>query len=163
MFLDAVQRLYDYQREVNNHLLSVTCWLSEDELISIVVEGQPSVRDTLFHMIEVIEIHFAWWNYSQDHHAPTVVERLPQQFVDLESLQFYWAEIDEKVASCIGSLRSDDQLDRPYIRAFPDGGQNERILWEMLLHVINHGTQHRSEVAMMLTKLGHSPGDMEIL
>jgi uncharacterized damage-inducible protein DinB len=51
----------------------------------------------------------------------------------------------------------------PYIRAFPDGGKNTRALWEMMLHVINHGTQYRSAVAMMLTKLGHSPGDMEIL
>jgi len=49
------------------------------------------------------------------------------------------------------------------VRAFPDGSGNQRIRWAMLLHVINHSTQHRSKVAMMLTKLGHSPGDMEIL
>jgi len=49
------------------------------------------------------------------------------------------------------------------VRGFLDGSSNKRIRWEMLLHAINHSTQHRSEVAMMLTKLGHSQGNMEIL
>jgi hypothetical protein len=33
----------------------------------------------------------------------------------------------------------------------------------MLLHAINHSTQHRREVMMMPAKLGHSQGNMEIL
>jgi uncharacterized damage-inducible protein DinB len=60
-------------------------------------------------------------------------------------------------------MRSDDQLEMPFIRAFADGSENKRLRWVMMLHVVNHGTQHRSEVALMLTILGHSPGDMEIL
>ena len=59
MFLDAIVRLYDYQREVNKHILDVAEHLSSDELTSVIVEGQPSIRDTLFHMFHVIESHFA--------------------------------------------------------------------------------------------------------
>ena len=35
-------------------------------------------------------------------------------------------------------------------------------LWQDLLHVFNHGTQHRSEVAALLTGAGRSPGDLDM-
>jgi uncharacterized damage-inducible protein DinB len=32
----------------------------------------------------------------------------------------------------------------------------------MLLHLANHGTQHRSEAALLLTQAGRSPGDLDL-
>jgi uncharacterized damage-inducible protein DinB len=33
----------------------------------------------------------------------------------------------------------------------------------MLIHQVNHATQHRSEAALLLTQMGHSPGDLDLL
>lgn len=35
-------------------------------------------------------------------------------------------------------------------------------LWFSVAHVLHHSTQHRSEAAVALTQMGHSPGELDV-
>lgn len=56
---------------------------------------------------------------------------------------------------------TDDQVAGYVHYVTPEGDKRERLLWHCLLHVVNHGPQHRSEAAAILTGYGHSPGDLD--
>jgi len=49
------------------------------------------------------------------------------------------------------------------IRYVIPGAMRERVVWHILLDLILHATQHRSEAAALLTSYGQSPGDFDFI
>jgi uncharacterized damage-inducible protein DinB len=78
----------------------------------------------------------------------------------LHALKERWQVEEQEMRAYLGSL-SDLDLNGMVRYGIPDGIVRERVLWHCLLHVVNHGTQHRSEAAVLLTSYGQSPGELD--
>jgi uncharacterized damage-inducible protein DinB len=163
MFLEAVKRLYAYHAEMTERIITTAGKLTAEDLTKVVVKGQPPVRDTLVHMLDTQICHFSWLDGSMSRDESFARKFPPQDYPDIAAVRRFWDRVSAETGAFIGTLTADAGMERVYTRTLPDGTVRERFLWEIMLHVANHATQHRSEVAMMLTALGHSPGDLDFL
>jgi uncharacterized damage-inducible protein DinB len=77
-------------------------------------------------------------------------------FADVAALRARWgieqaAWFDYEASLSMESLNA----------GYGDQPQHGPKVWQTIVHVVNHGTQHRSEAAAILTGYGQSPGELD--
>ncbi len=163
MFLQAVKRLYEYHGEATERVLRTAEALTVEQFTAAVVPGLPSLRDTLVHMCDTQITHLAWLDGSMSAEEAWRQKFPRGDYPDIQAVRKWWEGISWDTRAFLDTLKTDADLERVYTRTRRDGSVRQRLLWEPLLHVVNHSTQHRSEAAVILTALGHSPGDLDLL
>ena len=58
---------------------------------------------------------------------------------------------------------TDEQLGNTFSYKNTSGKPLTKTLWHAMAHLVNHGTQHRTEAAALLTDFGCSPGDIDLI
>ena len=157
MDIAAIHSLFDYNYWVNQRILETAAGLSPEQFTAPGPVSHGSLRDTLYHTMGA---EWAWRLRCQGS-SPQKMLSL-DDFPDLESLKRRWDEEEDAMRAYLSGL-ADDDLVSTVKYTNPQGEQFERPLWQILLHVINHGTQSRSEAAVLLTQFGHSPGDLDYM
>lgn len=158
MQADDIRLLFDYSYWANARVLKTAANLSYEQFIAPGAAGQGGVRDTLVH---ILGAEYIWRQRCQEEISPT---RLPgeEDFPDLASLVVIWREEEAKMRDYL-ALLDDEALIGIKRYANTKGVAFENVLWQILAHVVNHGTQHRSEIAVLLTTYGRSPGDLDFI
>ncbi len=155
MDLQDLLILYDYNYWADKRILTASAGLSQEQFQAPVMHSHGSLRATLVH---ILDGEYGWRMLLQG--TPYTFDLVETEFPTLEALEQRWRDDETAMRSYLAGL-SDDSL-AGIVRYTTDTGQlRERVLWHCLLHVVNHGTQHRSEAAMILTGYGHSPGDVD--
>ena len=162
MLLEAVQRLYQYNRWATERILDQAGGLTPQELHAPGVTGHGSIRDTLLHLINTQQSWLSWWDGSLSAQEAYGLSLNPADYPDLAAVRAVWETLEGRTQAFVFRLREED-LGRVYAHTMPNGANWSMALWQMMLHVANHGTQHRSEVAAMLTGFGRSPGNLDLL
>jgi uncharacterized damage-inducible protein DinB len=86
----------------------------------------------------------------------------PEDFPTFESLRARWADEEPRLMDYVSNL-TDEGLSRRFKYVSTEGFPHERAVWESMLHLVNHGTQHKTEAAAILTRFGYSPGDIDLI
>jgi uncharacterized damage-inducible protein DinB len=140
----------------NDRVLTTAAGLSDDEFRKTANLDHGSAFQTLRH---VVDVDWSWREFCIGNDVgDTYVWDHGFVLDDLPSIHAFCLEEDGRLRSYVESL-DDAALNEPWgTRA-----DFARPRWLVVAHIVNHGTQHRSEVARYLTECGHSPGDLDLL
>jgi uncharacterized damage-inducible protein DinB len=155
---DDIRTLYDYNYWANARVLSAAIKLTAEQLTTPVRLSHGSLRGTLVH---ILGTEVVWRLRCQEGVSPTALPT-ESEFPTLEILRSRWQTEERMLRGYLASL-SEEALNAKVQYKTTKGVPFENVVWHVLLHVVNHGTQFRSEAAVALTEYSQSPGDLDML
>jgi uncharacterized damage-inducible protein DinB len=148
--------LVRFQAWANDRILTTAAGLSDEEFRRDAILDHDSAFQTFRHLVDV---DWSWREallgndvgetYAWDHGF---------ELDDLPAIHAFCLDEDARLRSYVESL--DDEALTASLALSADFA---RPRWLIVAHIVNHGTQHRSELARYLTECGHSPGDLDLL
>jgi len=158
MKIADILTLFDYNYWASARILRVTLQVTPQEFIATNTSSHGSLRGTLAHALFAETI---WRRRLQGEEMPT---GLPQatDFPTPQALQEAFLAEEARMRDWLSGLNDDDLHKIAHYKS-TKGAPFQNTLWHVLAHILNHGTQHRAEAAAMLTDLGHSPGDVDMI
>ncbi|MDZ4721412.1 MAG: DinB family protein [Roseiflexaceae bacterium] len=154
--VEYLRMLFAYQQLANTQLLNAAEGLSDVELDLHPIAAHDSIRETCVHLFSA---EWMWCNRLNGVSPTAMLD--PADFPSLESIRVRWQSETQALQQFIDRLSATD-IEKPasYVRR---GITYATPIWQILVHVAQHSTQHRSELAAMLTILGRSPGELDII
>jgi uncharacterized damage-inducible protein DinB len=149
--------LFGYGQWVTRRLLAAATGLSQEQFVRELLPGFGSVHHTLAHLLGAEAI---WLARCQGQSPKTILS--PADLPTVEVIRMRWEELDAERSAYLARL-DDAGLEETLRWTNMRGQAFSLVRWQVLLHCANHSTHHRSEVAAMLTELGHEPESTDLL
>jgi uncharacterized damage-inducible protein DinB len=145
---DEVRFLFAYDRWATERMLAALDGLDPAVWGRTGVVGKRGLRSILVHHLGASQ---RWRHGFQQTGESPSPEREPLPTVEelRERWEAEWAEVDAWLPT----------LTEGFVAYVFEGVP----VWQMLVHVVNHGTQHRAEAAALLTDEGRSPGELDLI
>lgn len=156
MNIQDILTIYDYNYWANKRILSASEKVTEKQFLAPANFPFGGLRGTLVH---ILDAEFGWRTFFQmnDWSAP---ELKAEDFPTLASVQARASQEEKEMRAYLSTL-SDKDMTSHKVYKNEKGEPRDRIFWQCLYHLVNHGTQHRSEAAALLTDYNASPGDLD--
>jgi len=146
MNANAFRHFYDYHFTENRKILDMCISsLSQEQFTQNVNYSAGSVRNQIVHLMSVDD---TWFSGLRGVEIPESLD--PANFDDRNNIRAHWNNVEQNMRAYLAQLRDDMLFEKP----FADGEDKDLILWQVLLHVVNHGTDHRAQLLRLLKDLG---------
>ncbi len=149
--LQDLQTLLDYHYWARDRLLDALDPLTPEQFTRDMGSSFKSIRDTAAHTYSA---EWAWYSRWQGT-SPDAM--LPfDQFPDVASLRTAWAAQERKTRAFLDGL-GEDGINKVIEYRTLNGTAGASAFWQMLQHMVNHGSYHRGQITTMLRQMGAQP------
>jgi uncharacterized damage-inducible protein DinB len=146
MNADAIRHLYNYHFAENRTLWSYIDQLTPEQFTQGSAYSHGSVRNQVTHLIQVDK---AWFHALQGMAYPEKYSSSDPD--DRPAIRALWDQVETDMRAYLAALTDEMLAEKPI--EDPEEDQN-LIAWQVLLHVINHGTDHRAQTLRLMNDLG---------
>jgi uncharacterized damage-inducible protein DinB len=155
MHTSDIQTLYEYNCWANEHILVAATGVPAEQFASARL-GYCGLRDTLVHIFSA-ERRWRWrWQG-----LPSTPMLAAEEVPTLLMLRDLWEQEKQQMRAYLSALHDSD-LSEVFSYRTAKGRDISSVRWHTMAHMINHGTHHRAELALLLTQLGCSPGNIDL-
>jgi len=150
VFADVLRKQIEYTEWASLRLLAAAGELSPAELTRDFQTADGGVLGTLAHIFAGDRVWLARFAGEAPPPFLTDADR------DLAVLQQRWPELLGRSKKWAADL-TDEQALAEFAYIDNKGRHWKQPLWQLVLHVVNHGSHHRGQVAGFLRSMGHTP------
>jgi uncharacterized damage-inducible protein DinB len=149
MNADAFRELFDYHFTIN-HKIWTQCILplTQEQFLQEIPYSVGSVRNQIVHMMDIEDV---WFRDLQG--EPFNGHADADQYNDRPHLRANWDRIETEIKTYLEALHDQDLM-RSIDIDNGSGGILTFQVWQGLIHVINHATDHRAQLLSLLNGLG---------
>ena len=158
--LEMIKMFYAYNSWATSQLINSLDQLSAEQLTAPGCSGNGSIRETLAHCLGTQRGWFSWFDKSLTAQESITLRVSPEEIDTPEKLKQKWQSIDEQTNNCLENL-TETGVNEIWSASFPNGFSMALALWQLLLHVTNHGTHTRAQIVAAVRRFGHEPGIYE--
>ena len=146
MNANAFRHLSDYHFAENRKVWDYVTSLSLEQFTQNVNYSHGSVRDQIVHLIDAEDV---WFSELRDVQPSEPLP--PADSDDREIIREHWDRVEQNMCAYLAELRDEMLFDKPIKEPEED---KDLIVWQVLLHVANHATDHRAQLLRVLHDLG---------
>ena len=142
-------RLFDYNYWANRKVWGWVMALNEEQFKRASDYSIGSVHKQLVHAMDAE----AWW-LARACGVATGTFHEAEVFPTRESIRAHWDAIEAEWRTYLNALPDGELQSVAEYTRMADGQVYRTPLWEVLLHLINHGTDHRSQTLAQIHQVG---------
>jgi uncharacterized damage-inducible protein DinB len=150
MNLQDLNTLLDYNYWARDRMFEVLDPLTAEQLRRDLGGSFGSIHDTVAHLYAAELVWYGRWRGE----SRALIGG--DAFPDLAAIRRAWLEIEPKMHAFVGEL-GEAGVNRVFTFKMFSGQEAQSPFWQMLQHVVNHGSYHRGQVTTKLRQLGAQP------